>query len=215
MNFWQRIKTTFPKHLGLLIAGVLVIISLAALSVPYCRSTDRQDLFDNFLLNLGTEILGMAMTIVFVERLLAWRDKRARILSVKPSARHLLIAFQSLRVAYEQYLTVAGVPPPDAIERYRATLRQAATVATRLSTLVDEHELYLASRLASYVADAESQFVSLENAAVAVRYAAADAAAHIERVRTGGQRMLELSDEVRSEVCAIYALSDDLNQEKN
>ncbi|MBK9316421.1 MAG: hypothetical protein IPM55_19585 [Acidobacteria bacterium] len=215
LNFWQCIKTMFPKHLGLLIAGALVITSLVALSVPYCHSTDRRDLLNDFLLNLGTEILGMAMTIFFVERLLAWRDKRERILSVKPSARHLLIAFQSLRVAYDRYLTAAVIPPPDAIERYRAALRQAVTIATRLSTLVDEHQLELASKLASYVGDAESQFAYLENAATAVQYAAADAVAHIERLKNDGQRLLELSDEVRSQVCAIYALSTELSQEKN
>jgi hypothetical protein len=210
LSFWQRIKTASSKHLGLLIAGGLAIISFAALSVPYCHSNNRQEFIDSFLSNLGTEVLGMAMTIVFVERILAWRDKRDHISAVQSQARNLLRTFQSFQVAYDRYLNNPGTPPPDAIKSYGDALKQTATIATRLVTLVDEQQPELASKLASYAVDAESQSTTLENAAAAVRYAALDAAAHIERVRADGQRLLTLSNELCSQVSVVYRLSTDL-----
>jgi len=192
-----------------------MICSLAAVGAAYCRSTDHSGFFNDFLLNLGTEIFGIAITVGFVDFLFAWRNKRQHLLSVKPRALDLLDSIKFLKVAYDRYLAGPIAPPADAIERYCLALRQTTTTATRLGTLVEEQEPKLASKLASYVRYAESQFADFENAIAAVRYAAMDAAVHIERVRTEGQRFLELAYELRSEVSTIYTQTSGFDEEDN
>ncbi|MBI5504843.1 MAG: hypothetical protein HY899_08560 [Deltaproteobacteria bacterium] len=212
MIFWRRIETACFAHLGAVLACALTVASLAVIGASYWLG-DRSHFFDGFFLNLGTEIFGIALTIGFVDYLLAWRKKREHILSAKPRMRELLREFQSLRVAYHHALTAATVPPADVIRLYGDTLEKAATAATRLGTLVDEQQPALGNQLAYWVRNAETQIGELDGAADAVQYVAQDAAARIDRVRADGERLLGLADEVRDQIAAVYELTPSLPQE--
>lgn len=213
MNPWEGIKNLYFKHL--ILAGALTIGSLIVIGLSYCLSKDNSNFWSDLLLNLGPEILGMAVTIGLIDYLIARRDKREHIRSVKPMARALLLTFNSLRESYDSYMTGANNPPPDAIERYRAALSRSELIVNRFSTLVDEQQPDIATKLAEYLVSAATHLVTIGQATAAVRASAPDAAAHVERVRSEAQMLLVLTDDVRSQVVPIYELATDVSVENN
>lgn len=215
ISLWEGIKNFYFKHLLLILAGALSICSVIVIGASYCLSDNRSNFWSDLLLNLGPEVLGMAATIGLIDYLIARRDKREHIRSAKPMARALLITFKSLRAAYDSYMIGPYMPTPDAIERYRDALSQSDLIANRFSTLVDEQQPEISTKLSEYFVSAATHLVTIGQAAAAVRASAPNAADHIGRVRIEARLLFDITDDMSSQVVPIYELTTDLGVENN
>lgn len=214
MSFWEGIKNAYFKHLKLLLFSALTTCSLILIGVSYYWSNDRKNFWSDLFLNLGPEVLGMAATIGIIDYLISRRDKREHIRAAKPMARALLKTFKSLRAAYDNYMTGSSILP-DAIERYRDALSQSELIAKQFSTLVDEQQPEISSKLSEYFVSSAIHLVSIGQAAAAVRASAPNAANHIDRVRSEARLLFDIIDDMRSQVMPTYELTTELGMENN
>jgi hypothetical protein len=189
-----------------LIAGVLVITAgLLIISARVHQAPNDLGVFwDNFMLNLGTEFAGMAMTIVFVDELLKWREKRDRRKLAAPGARQLIDQLRALRKGYDENVKPTNVAA-DAIQRYSDVVNQT-TSAAEAPALLFSNEPFAAD-LTSFVTQAKAHLLLLRNASHAVENEAANSQSLLDQVRNESGKLLEQSDSVIKRLSATYKLS--------
>jgi hypothetical protein len=209
MSFREQIRKAYLKHLGTLLASALIIFSVAIVATSY-YIRNRWGFWHDILLNLGPEIFGMAITIGLVDYLFARRSKLEHQRAVEPRVRDLLMKLHFVQAAYANYLTGINKPPPDLIERYMTALKETITTAVYIVTLVDEQQPDFAGLLTRLINEAQPQFLALSNAAAAVRYESDDVALHVGKIRADAEQLFQLSDQVRSQIVAIYEPSIEL-----
>jgi len=175
------------KHLGLTLAGVSGFIGACLLFLAWYSASDPAVGFaENLLLNLGTEVIGIALTVGLVDVLLQRRAERDFTEAATPRISELRAVFSKVTDIQEK---LPARPTKDDLSRYRAALQEAVSACHDLNLLVASRRPQLASELSSFASVTRALVIAVDNLMTDLLNEAMGLSNAFESLRAGGRAL--------------------------